>query len=597
VRIGKQHWQKVVSLLKKYATPRSKELQSELSAVRRDYRELGLRASTLASEGNSARKALEKAKQQIDSVHSELGAAYQSRDQLAVELQKQLESLKTGIQGVRGGHHELVKEFAERDRQFETLAAKVEAHQSAKEALQGAIKNLQQQVSSAALDYTDVTEKSHTLAAGLDEVRNALETIRNSQLELLTDIKSLQQRAAEAERNDLAAHDQHQALAVELAGIQYEFETSKNSNRKRLADLELQLGDIEAERGSTRNQLQTLENSLTEAASRHGDIQRQINALHGKLEGEHERQQVNLNTIEERLARVQIEQESLINIQSGLTDSLRKNRRWTAVAVGVAFLMGVLTGITKIRDVQEYVPEQAAVTDESRPSLEHQVSQQDPAPLQEPLSLTGKSVENAAFETKTAPIDNTRPAIAVPLNSNTEPGASEPLSNEQAGQINKLDLPPESDTSEPLERPLTPDQATAALQAFETKVFFEENAMKEGVVSLPSGLQYKVLRTGQGESPRRTDMVIVHYRGSLPDGREFDSSYAEKAPAAYRVDQVIAGWREALQRMQEGAQWELYIPPELAHSAGTQQTPGFLPLIYQIELISVIKAGTSNPPQ
>ena len=136
----------------------------------------------------------------------------------------------------------------------------------------------------------------------------------------------------------------------------------------------------------------------------------------------------------------------------------------------------------------------------------------------------------------------------------------------------------------------------AALQTFEAKVFFEENAMKEGVISLPSGLQYKVLRTGHGKSPGQTDMVILHYRGSLPDGREFDSSYAEKAPAAYRVDQVIAGWREALQRMQEGAQWELYIPPELAHGAGTQRTPDFLPLIYQIELISVSKAGASNPP-
>ena len=543
MRIGKQHWQKVVSLLKKYATPRSRELESQLSAVRRDYRELGLRASTLASEGNTARKTLEKAKQQIDSVHGELGAAYQSRDQLAVELQKQLESLKTEIEGVQAGHHELVKGFAERDRQFETLAANVEAHQSGTEELQGVIKNLQQRITSAALDYTAVTEKSHTLSSHLDEVRNELDSIRNSHLELLPDIKSLQQRTSEAERNDLAAKDQNQALAVELAGIQ-----------------------------------------------------QQVKALEGKLEGEHERQQANLNTVEERLTRVQIEQESLINIQSGLTDSLRKNRRWAAVAVGIAFLMGALTGISKIRDIQEDVPEQAAVTDESRPSLEPQVSQQDPSLLEEPLSLTGKSVENAAFETKTAPIDNTEPTIGEPLISNTEAGASEPLSDEQAGQIDKLDRPPESDTSAALKRPLTPGQAMAALQTFEAKVFFEENAMKEGVISLPSGLQYKVLRTGHGKSPGQTDMVILHYRGSLPDGREFDSSYAEKAPAAYRVDQVIAGWREALQRMQEGAQWELYIPPQLAHGAGTQRTPDFLPLIYQIELISVSKAGASNTP-
>ncbi|MGB5537892.1 MAG: hypothetical protein WBN08_18555, partial [Thiogranum sp.] len=91
MRIGQRHWQKVTSLLKKFATPRSKELERELSAVRHDYRELGLRASTLASEGDSARKTLGKAKQQIESIHGELGAAYKARDQLAVELQKQLE--------------------------------------------------------------------------------------------------------------------------------------------------------------------------------------------------------------------------------------------------------------------------------------------------------------------------------------------------------------------------------------------------------------------------------------------------------------------------------------------------------------------------
>jgi FKBP-type peptidyl-prolyl cis-trans isomerase len=109
-------------------------------------------------------------------------------------------------------------------------------------------------------------------------------------------------------------------------------------------------------------------------------------------------------------------------------------------------------------------------------------------------------------------------------------------------------------------------------------------------------LQYKVLRKGRGRTPGLEDLVILHYRGSLPDGREFDSSYAGKAPAAYRVDQVIAGWREALQHMQEGSQWELYIPPELAHRTETRETSGFLPLIYQIELISVSQADAALHP-
>ena len=546
MRIGQRHWQKVTSLLKKFATPRSKELERELSAVRHDYRELGLRASTLASEGDSARKTLGKAKQQIESIHGELGAAYKARDQLAVELQKQLESLKTGIKEMRAEHHEQKTGFAERDRQFETLAANVEAHRSAEKELRNAINNLEQRVTTATLEYTAVTQKSHTLATDLEDLRNELNSTRNSHLELL-------------------------------------------------ADLEPQLDGIEAERAGTRDQLQALENSLTEAVSRHSDTKQQLNALERQLVGERERRRATLNTFEEKLTRLQIEQESLINIQSGLADSLRKNRRWATLAVGAAFLVGALAGITKIWDAEKDVPEQAAATSDANPSLEIQVSPQDTPPLEEPISLTGEAVESAAFETETAPIEKTEPTIGEPLISGPKAGASEPVGNEQTGRIDKLDLPPEGDASAPLMHSLTPGQAMAAPMEFETKAFFEENAGKEGIISLPSGLQYKVLRTGHGQSPGPTDMVILHYRGSLPDGREFDSSYAEKAPAAYRVDEVIAGWREALQRMQEGAQWELYIPPDLAHSAGTWETPGFLPLIYRIELISVSKAGASQP--
>jgi FKBP-type peptidyl-prolyl cis-trans isomerase len=438
-----------------------------------------------------------------------------------------------------------MKGLADRDRQFATLAANVEAHGTAKKELQGVINTLQQRVGTAKLDYTAVTEKNHTLATHLEVLRNELDSTGKSHLQLLADVKSLEQRISEAERNDLAAKDQKRAL----------------------------------------------ENSLTETASRHSDTQQQIKVLEGQLLGERERQQVNLNTVEEKLSRLQIEQESLINIQSGLTDSLRKNRRWATVVVGIAFLMGALAGISKTRDAEKVIPEQAAVTGDANPSLQLQVSQQDSPPLEEPLSLTGEAVESAAFETETAPIEKTEPTIGEPLISNPEADASEPLSNQQAGQINKLDLPARA----PLKHPLTPSQAMAAAKQFEAKEFFEENARKEGIISLPSGLQYKVLKTGRGQSPGPTDMVILHYRGSLPDGREFDSSYTEKAPAAYRVDQVSAGWREALQRMQEGAQWELYIPPDLAHGAGTWETPRFLPLIYQIELISVSKAGASQP--
>ena len=95
------------------------------------------------------------------------------------------------------------------------------------------------------------------------------------------------------------------------------------------------------------------------------------------------------------------------------------------------------------------------------------------------------------------------------------------------------------------------------------ETFLAANAKKEGVTVLPSGLQYKVLKSGEGRKPGRTDKVRCHYEGTFPNGQKFDSSYDRNEPAVFGVNQVIAGWTEALQLMSEGSAWELYIPYNL----------------------------------
>jgi FKBP-type peptidyl-prolyl cis-trans isomerase FklB len=122
----------------------------------------------------------------------------------------------------------------------------------------------------------------------------------------------------------------------------------------------------------------------------------------------------------------------------------------------------------------------------------------------------------------------------------------------------------------------------------EGKVFLAENAKKAGVKTLPSDLQYKVIKEGSGAMPKATDTVTVHYRGILIDGTEFDSSYRRGKPASFRVDRVISGWKEALLLMKEGARWQLFIPPELGYgdkSAGRIEPNSTL--IFEVELISV----------
>jgi len=119
--------------------------------------------------------------------------------------------------------------------------------------------------------------------------------------------------------------------------------------------------------------------------------------------------------------------------------------------------------------------------------------------------------------------------------------------------------------------------------------FLAENAKKEGVKTLPSGLQYKEIAPGTGKSPKATDTVTAHYKGTLIDGTEFDSSYRVGQPATFEVSGVFPGWTEALQRMKVGAKWQLFVPSNLAYGEagrGAMIGPNAT-LIFELELISV----------
>jgi FKBP-type peptidyl-prolyl cis-trans isomerase FklB len=143
-------------------------------------------------------------------------------------------------------------------------------------------------------------------------------------------------------------------------------------------------------------------------------------------------------------------------------------------------------------------------------------------------------------------------------------------------------------------------QAKAAAEGEANKkegdAFLAANKTKEGVVVLPSGLQYKILKEGSGPKPAATDSVVCNYKGTLINGTEFDSSYKRGEPATFPVTGVIKGWTEALQLMPVGSKWQLFIPPDLAY--GPRGTPGGpigpnATLTFEVELISI---KDKNPP-
>ena len=130
----------------------------------------------------------------------------------------------------------------------------------------------------------------------------------------------------------------------------------------------------------------------------------------------------------------------------------------------------------------------------------------------------------------------------------------------------------------------------------ESEAFLAENKKKPGVIVTPSGLQYKVLTTGSGPKPTTNDTVIVHYRGTLIDGKEFDSSYKRGEPSTFPVTSVIKGWTEALLMMNTGSKWQLFVPPDLAYGE-FPRNPAIPPnaaLLFDIELIAIKQA---EPPK
>jgi FKBP-type peptidyl-prolyl cis-trans isomerase FklB len=133
--------------------------------------------------------------------------------------------------------------------------------------------------------------------------------------------------------------------------------------------------------------------------------------------------------------------------------------------------------------------------------------------------------------------------------------------------------------------------------AQESEKFLEENQKKEGVKVTESGLQYKVLKQGNGPVPGPEDFVKVNYRGTFIDGSEFDSSYSKGEPARVQADGVIKGWNEALRMMKTGSKWQLFVPPELAYGRGGlgQRIPPNKVLVFDMELLAVEKGDKASP--
>lgn len=372
--------------------------------------------------------------------------------------------------------------------------------------------------------------------------------------------------AHELDRKLLAVRDENQSLQLDFQGVQSELQDIKARDEKRLADLQLRVIDIEAARDTARQQVETLELNLAEASTRLDSAETRVDVLDQQLEDEGREYQVEMQAVRHRASKQE------------------RRLKWVMLLATIAFLLAGLAGVTEIRGVRKNAVLLADMSQDIKDikgSVMRQVGNEYPSPGASPsVPAREPSVGRAIEKVPARAADNEMAKADLPKEKS--PGTRVP----------EMPVPEHVSSSEP------PTRISNRPTKEEMQTFFEENSRQPNVISLPSGLQYKVLRQGHGRTPAATDKVVIDYRGFLSDGTEFDSSYREIEPAAFVVDELYPGLKEALLKMKEGGQWELYIPPALAQKGGTRKRgiTGYEPHFYVVELVSVIQADGEAKP-
>lgn len=365
------------------------------------------------------------------------------------------------------------------------------------------------------------------------------------------------------------------------------FESSRGTDSRKILGLETRLAELESERNQERYKTQALENTLAETASRLEKTDLQVKELQVNSVEQAKRIEASLSEANSRLEdtgnyireledRLKNERQDYLSVLQDILGRLRKQdlrMNWMMSAAGAALLLGAVAGVILIWEMQR----NATLLSSMSKDLKGLATS-----MNGHLSLQHKPKEE-------------QQQLALPTTSS---GTSDTVTaNPQATQSSKTtiskDAPnPVLDASHNRGRERM-QQATRA----DAKGFFERNAELEGVVSLPSGVQYRVVKPGSGRSPSLSDKVEVAYVGIKTDGTIFDETYNDGKPLTFSMKELLPGWQEVLLKMEEGAEFELYVPPNLATKGGVRKRSmlGFQPKLYLIELLQVVKEAAIEP--
>jgi hypothetical protein len=391
----------------------------------------------------------------------------------------------------------------------------------------------------------------------------------------------------DVKRDVAAIRGDNTALHVELDNVRHQLEQSRDENSGQLAELQQRLVQAEGESNRKLDELQQrlvqatdesshklaeLQQRVELAESERTRVQQHLQVLRTELNDTTARQGMAETRAREMETELKRENNKLLDLMQQLGErenKIEKRAALTLWIVSAALLLGVVSSAAVVWSMRNSDRMLAELVRDIR-DIRQSVAQ---LPARTPAPPVAGSYE--------AP-----PAVAAlppPVSSMDTP---EPKPRVISMQRSLLPNPVA----------VNPELADSLNRTFDsrwdTKAFFIDNAKQWGVATLPNGTQYRVISKGNGKRPVVSDRVVVNYRGFRLDGTEFDSAYADEdaESATFTVDEVIPGWKEALLSMEEGAQWELYIPPELAQASGTRNRSllGFEPLVYVIELKSVL---------
>jgi FKBP-type peptidyl-prolyl cis-trans isomerase len=397
---------------------------------------------------------------------------------------------------------------------------------------------------------------------------------------------------------ELARVEDRRKLA-ELESINDQYATVREADHRQISELEDRLAGLEAERSQTRDRVQALENSLADASTRLEQTDRQIKELESRSLEQAQQFDASLSDTSNRLEatdnqvkilgiRLENEHQQILKTFQEMQGRLRKQdtrMNWILIVAGFALLLGTGAAVVLIWDVQKNSTLLAGM---SRDIRELTATVNGQSSLQHSPGLGQRHTERSA-----ASPDDRAAVTGNPANSSavTMPPVSPATATDKAAP--GPDFPDDAADSVRSVTRLGIQQATRE----DAKRFFEDNAANADMISLPSGVQYRVIKAGNGRSPSLSDQVVVSYVGMEPEGKVFDETYSTGAPETFSMNELMPGWREVLLKMQEGAEFELYVPPSLAASGSVRKRSmlGYEPSIYLIELLQVINTSSADP--